>query len=188
MMMTIDLAPSLQRLIDARLDTIERTLMSNGAPRSDRKQIVAAIEDQLLEMLSRIEGGEPTREDVLKVLAALDPPEAFLEDGVPPLMDAIPQRRSLPLRRVPKYNVLAVVGFVATCINLFFGLSWWIMGMFGLMLVCVVSIAATACGIIALCQLQQKPERGLWMGIIACLSMVFSIVLVSMTYLLLSLE
>jgi hypothetical protein len=82
-MMTLDavqLAPSLQALVDARLDTIERMLMGK-VPRQDRLSIVREVESQIQEQLGS-QHGEPSREDVLAILATLDPPEAYLpEEG-----------------------------------------------------------------------------------------------------------
>ncbi len=55
-MMTIELSTSLRHMIDARLDNIERALMTKGTPRGDRRQILSAIEDQILEMLGQTAG------------------------------------------------------------------------------------------------------------------------------------
>ncbi|QEH38670.1 hypothetical protein OJF2_72760 [Aquisphaera giovannonii] len=77
---------ALRGLIDSRLDTIDRMLLGR-LPRSERLDIVREVESQVYELLEeRAEqgGGELCREDVLAVLARLDPPEAYLlvaEDG-----------------------------------------------------------------------------------------------------------
>jgi hypothetical protein len=72
---------SLQPLIDSRLDTIERMLLGR-LPRSERLEIVREVETQIFELLQQRGADEPTREDVLAVLARLDPPEAYLpEEG-----------------------------------------------------------------------------------------------------------
>lgn len=77
----VQLAPSLQALVDARLDTIERMLMGK-LPRQDRLAIVREVESQIQEQISSHRQDELSREDVLAVLASLDPPEAYLpEDG-----------------------------------------------------------------------------------------------------------
>jgi hypothetical protein len=85
-MMTLDatqLSPALQALVDARLDTIERMLMGK-VPRQDRLSIVREVESQIQEQLGNHHDGEPSREDVLTILATLDPPEAYLpEEGEP---------------------------------------------------------------------------------------------------------
>lgn len=76
------LSPALQALIDARLDTIDRLLLGH-LPRQDRVNIVSEVEAQIFELLEASAGEEPTRDDVLAVLARLDPPEAYLpEDAV----------------------------------------------------------------------------------------------------------
>jgi hypothetical protein len=75
----IYLSESLQRLIDSRLDTIERMLLGRVA-RAERMAIVRDVESQIHELLSERETDEPSREDVLSVLARLDPPEAYLPE------------------------------------------------------------------------------------------------------------
>src|SRR3954470_8508165 len=72
---------SLQALIDSRLDTIDRMLLGR-LPRGERLEVVREVESQVFELLQERGGDEPTREDVLAVLARLDPPEAYLpEEG-----------------------------------------------------------------------------------------------------------
>jgi hypothetical protein len=84
--MTVNLATErlprhLQRLIDARLDTIDRMLLGR-LPRADRLAVAREVEGQVYELLGERPGHELDREDVLTVLAQLDPPEAYLpEEG-----------------------------------------------------------------------------------------------------------
>jgi hypothetical protein len=84
--MTVTLATErlprqLQRLIDARLDTIDRMLLGR-LPRADRLAVVREVEGQVYELLGERPGHELDREDVLAVLARLDPPEAYIpEEG-----------------------------------------------------------------------------------------------------------
>jgi hypothetical protein len=68
-------------LIDARLDAIDRALLGRVS-RAERLDVVGEVESRIDELLRERcgPGGEPSREDVLAVLARLDPPEAFLED------------------------------------------------------------------------------------------------------------
>jgi hypothetical protein len=73
------LAPTLQALIDLRLDTIDRLLLSH-LPRQDRVNIVSEVEAQIFELLAERGDDEPTRDDVLAVLARLDPPEAYVPE------------------------------------------------------------------------------------------------------------
>ena len=77
----IYLSESLQSLIDSRLETIERMLLGRVA-RAERMAIVREVESQIHELLGERETDELSREDVLAVLARLDPPEAYLpEEG-----------------------------------------------------------------------------------------------------------
>jgi hypothetical protein len=83
MMMTtavaVQLPESVQALVDSRLDTIDRMLMGR-VPRQDRLSIVREVEAQVFELLRERDAGDISREDVLTVLARLDPPEAYLPE------------------------------------------------------------------------------------------------------------
>lgn len=74
-----NLAPALQALVDLRLDTIDRLLLSH-LPRQDRVNIVSEVEAQIFELLGETGNEEPTRDDVLAVLSRLDPPEAYVPE------------------------------------------------------------------------------------------------------------
>jgi hypothetical protein len=77
----IHLSECSQSLIDSRLETIERMLLGRMA-RSERIAIVREVESQIHELLCECEVDEPSRDDILSVLARLDPPEAYLQvDG-----------------------------------------------------------------------------------------------------------
>jgi hypothetical protein len=76
---SVALTDALQGLVDARLDTIDRMLMGR-MPRQERLAIVRDVESQVFELLHHREAAELTRDDVLAVLARLDPPEAYLPD------------------------------------------------------------------------------------------------------------
>ena len=81
--MTVDTAQvseALQTLIDARLDTVDRMLLGR-VPRQDRLAIVREVESQIFELLPTHGDGELGRDDVLAVLARLDPPEAYLPEA-----------------------------------------------------------------------------------------------------------
>jgi hypothetical protein len=89
---TTDLSRSTQHLIDSRLDTIDRMLLGRVS-RQERLEIVREVEAQIFEQLHERGTEEFTRDDVLAVLARLDPPEAYLpedEGDVRP----VPWRRS----------------------------------------------------------------------------------------------
>jgi hypothetical protein len=75
------ISESLQMLIDSRLDTIDRMLLGR-IPRQDRLAIVREVESQIYELLPAHESQELTREDVLAVLARLDPPEAYIPEEI----------------------------------------------------------------------------------------------------------
>ena len=70
-----NLSNDLQAIVDNRLDAIDQNLLRAGLPRHQRRAVVEEVENQILEMLSRLEVTEYTRADVLAVLAKLDPPE-----------------------------------------------------------------------------------------------------------------
>ena len=76
-MTTTDLTPELRALVDARLDAIDAALRHVQMPYFERSHIVGEVEAQIFELLGRREG-TPAREDVLQVLASLDPPEAYI--------------------------------------------------------------------------------------------------------------
>jgi len=69
-----------QFLIDTRLEIIDRILRKRMM-RSERLAIVQEVEAQIQELLADLDPQEVTREDVLRVLAKLDPPEAYLSDS-----------------------------------------------------------------------------------------------------------
>ncbi|HEX8199868.1 MAG TPA: hypothetical protein VF590_05230 [Isosphaeraceae bacterium] len=77
---SVRLADSVQALIDARLDTIDRMLLGR-VPRPDRLAITRDLETQIFELLQDCGADEPGRDDVLAVLARLDPPEAYLPEA-----------------------------------------------------------------------------------------------------------
>jgi hypothetical protein len=79
---TAQLTDSMQTLIDARLDTIDRMLLGR-VPRADRLAIVREVEGQIYDLLAERGSDEPDRDDVLAVLARLDPPEAYLPEEGP---------------------------------------------------------------------------------------------------------
>ncbi len=76
---SLHLSGSMQTMIDSRLDTVERMLLGR-VPRAERLAIVREVESQIHELLRECDAEELSREDVLAVLARLDPPEAFLPE------------------------------------------------------------------------------------------------------------
>lgn len=177
-MISVDMPVALRQMIDARLDNVERALMTQFMGRGDRQQILSAIEDQILEMLGQSAGEEPTRDDLLNVLAKLDPPEAYLEmsDTRVTELSTMRTERHQVERNIAKFadskkrvNMPAVVGFVLTCVACLGAFSWWILSFYGLFIVAILTIAAGICGSIALYQFIQHrySQRGLWMALTA---------------------
>ncbi|WP_165068441.1 hypothetical protein [Paludisphaera rhizosphaerae] len=77
---TVMTANGARTLIDARLDAIDRALLGRVS-RAERLDVVGEVESRIGELLhARCGSSEPSREDVLAVLAQLDPPEAYLGD------------------------------------------------------------------------------------------------------------
>jgi len=125
---TIDeLKRPLQNLIDNRLDAIDRILVEADVPRAERGNILSDIEGQIFEMLRAAVGEhEPTRRDVLDVLAKLDPPEAYAPEELrEQVVDAKPIAAMPPKSsvadppekgRTPILGVLACVGGLMTLI------------------------------------------------------------------------
>ncbi len=176
-MITIDLPVTLRQMIDARLDSIERALLTKGMGRGDRRQVLSAIEDQILEMLGQSADDEPTRDDVLCILSKLDPPEAYLElseiEFTGYTMVNTGNRRSdagegLSTEKRKAFNILAIIAFSLMCCALMGAFTWWILGFYGLAVLGVVTIGAGICGSVALYQFAVDPNRqqGLWMAII----------------------
>jgi hypothetical protein len=77
---TLELAPALQRLVDERLDSIDRVLQRAGLSRSERQSAVAEVDSQIHEMLAQRAPAGPERHDLIAVLSQLDPPEAFIPE------------------------------------------------------------------------------------------------------------
>ena len=117
-----------QVLIDARLETIEQTLLGR-MPRSERLTIVREVESQIHELLAEAGVDEASREDVLAVLGRLDPPEAYISDEESGGFERFEHRRT---RSVPPASPTAATrgradwlaiagGVVGLC-----GLAWFI--------------------------------------------------------------
>jgi hypothetical protein len=114
------LPETLQSLIDARLDTIDRMLVGR-VNREDRLAIVREVESQVFDLLQARDGGTLDRDDVL---ARLDPPEAYLPDEttgeVAPPRFAVahsPARPSTPVPgRLPM--VSGLLGIIAVALSI----------------------------------------------------------------------
>lgn len=155
-----ELAPSLQKLVDARLDNIDRALLSTDITRYERRQIVSAVEDQIQELVARLDKSEPEREDLLRILASLDPPEAYGSGSMQGTSDFSKQSESRPIsvsyfspRVAPKGSVLAIIGVVLAGLSLLIIPGVFVLDLFAFAFSVLFSLAALICGVITLCQL-----------------------------------
>jgi len=146
------LPTALQTLIDSRLDTIDRMLLGR-VPRQDRVAIVREVESQVFELLS--DRDDPSREDVLAVLARLDPPEAYLsdEDEVesaspsprPRTVAAVRSGSSVVVKALKWPKAAGIVGIIALGLLIFSPQLYLVMAVFGgELLVCMLLFAAPA--------------------------------------------
>ncbi len=164
-----------QHLIDVRLDSLDRILIDSGVSRSERCEIVQAVEDQIFEMLDQ-QGEEVTREGVLRLLRSLDPPEAYCSEDAKTDITSWSMRGS---RREafgalqtqsgqqhnampPKQSGLAITSFVLAIVSI----PTIILFPIG----CVFALASLVCGIIALLSIAGSHGRlhGRWMAIFGC--------------------
>ena len=163
-----ELAPSIQKLIDARLDNIDRALLSSDISRFERRQVVSAVEDQIMELVSRIDRDEPSREDILRILASLDPPEAYgsgsMQQANEPQTYRPDARSELSRRSAnssePKGGVLAIVSVTTGVLSFISVLTVFVLGFLAIAMVSVFSMVALVCGIVALCQLSFTGGKG----------------------------
>ncbi len=189
-----ELAPSLQRLVDARLDNIDRALLSTDITRYERRQIVSAVEDQIQELVARLDKSEPEREDLLRILASLDPPEAYGSGSMQPTSEFSRQVEPRPILHshvspsvAPKGSVLAIIGVVLAGLSLLIIPGIFVLGFLALALSTLFSLAALICGVVSLCQLSnvrgQAYSRG--MAILAIASLPVALVTMLMFFILL---
>jgi hypothetical protein len=181
----VSLEPALQALVDDRLDAIDRVLLRAGVSRGERRDIVEEVEAQIHEMLARKTGGESSRDDVVAVLATLDPPEAYAPEPYRHRIREVTEEPVLRMRR-PQPSLLALgsavggifCGFV-TLVLTFFILQGGIGELtlvFGALLF-PMDLAVTACGILAIVRIRQSD--GWLFGLRAALfaAMIFPLVL-----------
>jgi hypothetical protein len=144
-----ELDPGLRDLVEDRLDAIERVLVLAGVSRRERASIVEEVEAQVFEMLARRGAGELTRADVLAVLAALDPPEAYAPEGYRRLVREQPREPRPSLLAIGSAAVAAlhlpVTGLLLYALQGTNGdstLAWLVAGFMGLF----VPVVLTLCG------------------------------------------
>jgi hypothetical protein len=164
---TVQLSEAHAAMIDSRLDTIDRILMGR-VPRQDRLAIVREVESRIHELLRERGADEPSRDDVLGVLARLDPPEAYLPDeseGLPlSVTRPVPTRATSPaLREDPRagrasgmlgLGAISLLVFLVP-VTYFIALAFrseaalLVLGGGSLLLVCAVAILGLVLGILA---------------------------------------
>jgi hypothetical protein len=119
-MTAAELNPELRKLIDARLDAIDRILIGAQIAWSERRSIVGEVETQIFELLAR-RSQMPTHEDVLAVVDSLDPPESYIPEELrDPLhnvpVDAAPTAANTPAqarwRQLPQKTIDLVARIV----------------------------------------------------------------------------
>jgi hypothetical protein len=149
-----DLEAPLRALVDDRLDAIERVLLRAGVSRGERRSIVEAVENQIHEMLARRTTGEPTRDDVLAVLASLDPPEQYAPEEY--------RQRPAPARRprVPQLCPLAIGSAAGAVLTLFAAyLAASLEGesaVLGAFFLALAAAGVTACGILSIVRIRRS--------------------------------
>ena len=161
------LPPSLQQLVDSRLDSIERVLLCTNIDRKDRREIVQSVEDQIYELLFRRDEREPSRDSVLAVLAMTDPPEAYLSSNEMPkhavTSDSCQTGPINPAELTRRVTPLAVVSCVLGILSLISLFLWPVSVISGL--------AATICGAVALTQISYSGQlKGVWLSVIGVCS------------------
>lgn len=115
---TVELSPTLRQLIDQRLDAIDRVLMTAEVPRGERSNILGDVESHVFDRLAESAADhEPTRRDVLDVLARLDPPEAYApEEYRERASQAAGATAAAPRMRRAKVSKLAITSMIlAAC-------------------------------------------------------------------------
>ena len=169
-----ELAPSLQRLLDARLDNIDRALLGSDLSRVERRQIVSSVEDQIHEMIDRLGREEPTREEILHILASIDPPEAY-GDGTSGRRDVSELRLSRSLQSSENVSsktgtsTLGILGLVLSGLCILTGPSIFFLGILAIPFLILLSLSGMICGIVSLCQISASQGKltGTWMGVVA---------------------
>ncbi len=167
----IHLSQVLQSMIDSRLDTIERMLLGR-VPRAERMAIVGEVESQIHELLGERDADDLSREDVLAVLARLDPPEAYLpEDGpgdsAPPARGPIrPAARPLQQRNHRVARVSGILGLSALALLMLLPV-FYVLAVTGQSVVPVflgfaMALIMLACGVLGIALGFYAREGGAW--------------------------
>jgi hypothetical protein len=113
-MTSADLNPELRKLIDGRLEAIDRVLTASAVSWSERRSILAEVETQIFELLAR-RSTTPTQEDVLLVLESLDSPDAYAGEAARAHVADVPLGeipRAPDWRHLPSHAARRVLGLV----------------------------------------------------------------------------
>jgi hypothetical protein len=175
----LTLEPSLQGLLDDRLDAIDRVLLRAGVSRGERRSIVEEVEAHVYEMLSRKTEGDPQRAEVVSVLATLDPPEAYAPEPYRHRVREAAQPKAIVMRR-PQPSLLALGSAAGALICAFIAMVLgYVMvedgfGEVALLLAAVffpAALAVTGCGILAIVRIRKSEGWlfGLRAGLLAAL-------------------
>ena len=168
MSVSVAIGMEAQKMIDYRLDTLDRLLISSGMSRAERMDVVQSVEDQIHEMVDRRSHGEPSREDIMRVLGELDPPEAYVSDwsslgahepnAHPPMANQFDALGAQPASAASKHSALAITSFVLSLLSLLL-LILFPLGF-------VLSLAGFVCSLICLLRSRRNDNR-LWMPVVA---------------------
>lgn len=184
---TNNLSAAVQQLIDARLDNIERVLMASGTSRLERQEIIASVEDQIMELIARKGDGELERDQMLQILASLDPPEAYIteDDQLPaaqlrhsrqPENGTVSKRKSFAFSDHLNGRRLYTASFVSSLMSILaamlfiscFGLRSEVPLLFSI----ATSASAFICGLVVLTNSTAQERAGsTWMSIVGITSL-----------------
>lgn len=106
--------PELRKLIDARLEAIDRMLTCAQIGFSERRSIVGEVETQIFELLAR-RCEIPKQEDVQAILDSLDPPESYIPEELRDRLDEGPAASKPPPQQWlqwPQRAVRLVIHFI----------------------------------------------------------------------------
>jgi hypothetical protein len=170
------LSESLQILVDSRLDTIDRMLLGRVS-RAERLAIVREVESQIHELLEERHTDDLSREDVLAVLARLDPPEAFLPETSEreplPARSGSARRLMEPARsggdRAARASGIWGLAAIA-CVVILFPLSFLLGEAIGSLPIAVSLWAVTiltilTCSVLGLVTAARSRRGGVWTGV-----------------------
>jgi hypothetical protein len=116
-MSAAELNPELRNLIDERLDAIDRALASARVSWSERRSIVGEVDTQIFELLFR-RNASPTRDDVIHVLASLDPAESYIPEELRNAARAEPPQASPSLLQKLSVHSKKLLEFVSAALAL----------------------------------------------------------------------